>query len=216
MFSAESPPERKSPGECQPQGHDFRFDPNGREYRYFLGELGLPSPSSLFKEFGMVDISHFKNHHRDRGHAVHAACHFWDDDDLEESTIGPAIAGYLKAWGRFRRETGFKPENSLSEKPMVSRLHNFGTTPDRCGTLNDSVAVIEIKSGGIHETTGRQLASHRIVLQENYGIIPVVSMAVGLKADGKYELKDFTETMAIDHDNFLALVSTHWQKRTGG
>src|SRR3990167_1446721 len=186
---------------------DFRFDPI--EHRYFIGNLELPSITSLFKEFGLIEEARFyTDYSRDKGHAAHACCHYFDEDDLDESTVDETIKPYLEAWKLFRKETGFVP--SVIEKPMhVQSL--FAGTPDRFGTFpNGDMTIVEIKSGQVHWTARLQtVAQGRL-----FGPGPYERIVVQLKPNGAYKQTIYPLASYLkDLEDFEALIRCHWLKR---
>lgn len=46
---------------------------------------------------------------RDRGTAVHADCHAYDDDDLDWATVDPRVGPYVEAWAQARESLGLTP-----------------------------------------------------------------------------------------------------------
>lgn len=66
---------------------------------------------------------------RQIGQAVHAATHYEDEGDLDDSTIDPAIVPYLEAWRTCKRELDL--EILLLETCLVHPLKRFAGMVDR-------------------------------------------------------------------------------------
>lgn len=193
---------------------EFRFVEEGKPYRYYLGDLGFPSPTSLIKEFGLIDDRFFKEFHANRGRAVHKAIQYDNEGVLDESNLDPRIAPHVEAFRKFKRENLFEPIARLAERPLFSRVYAFGVTPDCPGFLgkDHTPAVVEIKSGVTeHWTFALQTAAQQIALFEMANFSPVVRVVVQTRSDGSYKLK-YHDGIG-DRDEFLALVRVHWLKR---
>ena len=123
-----------------------------------------------------------------RGSSVHAACEMIDyGGDFE---IVPGIEGYLKAYNTFLRD--YRPEWVGIESPVCSPSRGFAGTIDRWGFIDDSPAVVDIKtiaSPNISTYTAlcAQTAAYAYCLGycegcKRYGLF--------LKPDGDYRLFD--------------------------
>ena len=195
-------------------GKDFRFDPEKHEY--IVDGVVWPSPTQLIKEFGIVDYSgaHFSEEAKMRGKAVHAAIQFFDDGDLDESTVHESLRGYLDAWKLFRsdHELNF----IMSEVPLMSDTHMFCVTPDRVFKNKNGVGVLEIKTGETPEKALRlQTIAQLIAANEALGVfdLSVPRLIVKLEKSGSYKLKKIDDGYDVDFDNFLSLVKIHFLKR---
>lgn len=70
----------------------------------------------------------------DRGSDVHAASHYYDDDDLDEDQLHatqPQIWNYLQGYKRFLRDC--EPNYTAIEEPVYHPTLRFAGTPDRRG-----------------------------------------------------------------------------------
>lgn len=124
--------------------HALQFDPKRHEYS--IGGEVLLSVTQILALGGFVDYAFATEYARDRGSAVHEATRYFDEDDLDEGSVTPAIAPYLEAWKRFRKETGFVP--FLIEKAMAHPSLKFAGTLDRFGGINGNSRpwLIDIKT----------------------------------------------------------------------
>ena len=61
----------------------------------------LVSVSRALKDAGLVDDTHFRPHHAQRGKMIHRACMLAAQDVLDPETVDPAIAGHVRAWRLF-------------------------------------------------------------------------------------------------------------------
>jgi hypothetical protein len=87
---------------------------------YTLDGDPLPSVTQVLQSAGIIDFSGIPAPillaARDRGAAVHKACHYYNDDDLDVDLFAaeyPDYWPYLSAWIAFRRESGFVLATSL-------------------------------------------------------------------------------------------------------
>lgn len=138
----------------------------------------------------------------ERGDKVHQITQFFDEDDLDESTVDPALAGYLDAWKKFRLQLDFEPEAGGIERVVLSRRLHYTGRADRVGSDGSGRRiVIDIKTGMVPLSAWPQLAAYAMALnEEKAGDLntPRVSgmYVVQLSADGDYRLhhaKDIEE-----------------------
>ena len=124
-----------------------------------------------------------------RGTAVHEACALIDYGEEPEET--PEIAGYLKAYRRFL--TDYKPEWQLIEHPMGSLALDAGYagTLDRFGTLNGGPAILDIKTGQLHDAalSAQMTGYYQLLQHERGGVLFAELYALKLSKDGTYELR---------------------------
>lgn len=172
---------------------------------YTVDGIRKPGITEIIKSAGLVDDRWYTDYSAERGSAAHKACHFFDENDLDESSVDPAILPYLEAWKKFRAESGFSPE--IIEEPLYSEAFQFAGTPDRAGILNGDIVIPEIKTGLISVVTGIQLAAQQILLEEVKGIRVKKRFAVQLTSRGTYKLTQFPDP----HDRaiFLHCLSVH-------
>ena len=68
----------------------LRFDPDSHLYR--VDGIIVPSVTQVLEDVGIVDYSRLPGSTREmalrRGSAVHAACHYDDEGDLDETQLG--------------------------------------------------------------------------------------------------------------------------------
>jgi len=128
-----------APAIFQRDGHRYAWD--GRE---------LESVTTILKAEGFIDTTWFDDWNRDKGTAVHLACHYDDQGCLDEDTIDPVIVPYLDGWRKFKRETGWVTEES--EQPMMSTTYLYAGTPDAIGYLKGiKRAAVELRQDGTYK-----------------------------------------------------------------
>ncbi len=186
-------------------GEQFRFEPE--THSYFLGKNRLIGVSEAIQAAGLKDFSQIApdvlEHARQRGTAVHAACHFLDEGDLDWATVSPEIEPYVRAWERFKKETGV--ELIEIEKPKFHATLGFAGTPDRVVNLYPHKGIIDLKTYKPDLVTGVQLSSYSYL---NFGPQPTWDApkrwGLWLKDDGKYSLTEYTDRS--DERIFLACL----------
>src|SRR5262245_41022666 len=99
---------------------DVQLERATHTYRLRDGGRVLPSVTQILQAVGVaVDFDEiaaislrveegiaFK---RELGIVLHQDAHAYDDDDLDWSTVHPAVEPYLQAWATFRENTGLIP-----------------------------------------------------------------------------------------------------------
>lgn len=183
------------------------FDEDSHTY-FFDGEE-VPSVTQILNEVGLTGnfSSPATLDGMERGKLVHQACEFLDYDDLVLESLDPAIEPYVKAYQKFKDETGFKPE--LIEKRLYHPELRYAGTLDRVGEMRGERVVIDLKtSKNIDKVVGLQLAAYEMALN-NIHILP--RYAVQLKNDGSYLLHSFGERSdLIAFESAVKLY--HWKK----
>lgn len=191
----------------------FRFD--DETHSYFLGDRRLIGVTEAIKEAGLQDFSKIDPsvlaRAAERGKAVHLACHYLDDDDLEWGTVSAEIAPYVRAWERFKDDTGVIL--NAVESPRWNATYGFAGTPDREVILNGKKGTIDLKTYKPDDVTGVQLAAYSFLA---YGTQPSYDApkrwGLWLKDDGKYALTEFEDRG--DLDMFMACLKlTKWKRR---
>jgi len=137
----------------------------------------------------------------ERGTAVHMACEFWDQGDLDESSVDPAIRGYFDAWRSFTEAT--KPQWTEIEKLGVHPLGYAGCW-DRGGILFGEEATVDIKTAlQSHPVWAIQLAAYNMLRQK-----PTAKRyTVQLRKDGNYKVIPWTDPN--DWSVFVSLLTLH-------
>ncbi len=154
-----------------------------------------------------------------RGSVIHKLCEMYDRDTrgrktlptmeewaaraLEPGSVSDEHLLWASGWPKYLRD--FKIESfEWIEKPLWSRTHGFGGTPDRI-----SNSVIDIKTGAIQEKPAAlQLAGYAI-LADVYD-----RNIIQLKPDGGYvRTKLNYSSLALDSSMFLAVLNLYkWKE----
>ena len=179
------------------------FDPETHTYR--VGDTVLPSVTQILKSVGLIDTTHFKPEHSERGTTVHEATQFWDETGMVDDTIPEELLGYLDAWKRFREETGFTP--SHIEQSFYSQQGYAGTV-DRIGkTHSVNPILVDIKTGAPQPWHRLQLAAYSILAKQNLDLPIWETWGVHLKKDGKYSVEPYRQ---IEHSaDWLAVLRVY-------
>jgi len=194
----------------------FQFIPE--THTYLEGGRVVTSVTQILERAGLVDYSHIPDavleHKAEIGTAAHAACHYYDEGDLDESTLDVEVAGYVEGWIKFRSETDFTPE--LIEYRGIAEVDGmrYGYTLDRVGTLLGKSQLIEIKcTAGIEISWGPQTAAYEMALRKP-GEPVRRRVAVWLKPNGTYQLVPLNDVQ--DYMVFKwALGLELWKQRQG-
>lgn len=139
-----------------------------------------------------------------RGTAVHLACEYHDKGILDESSIDPAIAGYLAGWKKFCAE--MRPQWSLIESTCYHAMLRYAGTLDRFGVIHalsdTDEFTLDIKTGiASHPVWGTQTAAYSNAINK-----PKARRAtVQLRDDGTYRFLEWKS--ASDWPVFVALIT---------
>ena len=161
---------------------------------YTLGERVLPAVTDILVGAGIVDTRWFTELGRWRGSAVHMACWYDDEGDLDESLLDPQLQPYLAAYRKFKAETGFT--STAIETSVYSDLLGYAGTPDRIGTVNGKPCLPDLKSGASSKATRYQTVAYAACLPSPR---KYTRMEVRLQPNGKFSLQVY-EPKDYDRD----------------
>jgi hypothetical protein len=189
----------------------FQFVPE--EHAYLRSGVRIPSVTQILEAVGLVDYSHIPDSVLERkaeiGTAAHAACHYYDENDLDLGTIAPEVSPYVAAWMKFRAETNFTPE--LVEYRGIATVDGmeYGFTLDRVGQFQGRRHLLDIKcTAAVEISWGPQTAAYEMAT----GALP--RMAVHLKPNGNYSLVPLNDVK--DYQVFKwSLGLIHWMRMKG-
>ena len=184
----------------------YRFE--SENHTHHIGDLRVPGTSELFKSLGLIDDTWFNESARIRGIAVHAACQFLAEGDLDWKTVDPVIVDYVRAYEKLIKDTGFVAKEC--EKHVWSDLYNVATIIDQVGTIKQEEGIIELKTGKIQPYHSIQTAI-QAMLRWPDGYLTKFRTVAELHSDGTYRLGWFTDTN--DFDVARAMIAVYWHKR---
>ena len=172
------------------------------EHRYFDAKMQpVPGVTQTLNNTGIVCYDHIPkailDHKAEIGTAAHAASHYYDENDLEITTVDDEVIGYLEGWIKFRKESQVVVHAIEQRGIVIVDGMPYGYTFDRDCTLEGQRTLIEIKcTAGIEISWGPQTAAYEAALraqETNPRQAPRRRVAVWLKPDGTYSLIPFTD-----------------------
>lgn len=187
------------------------FSPEGHVYS--LDGKIVPSVTQSLTLAGLDDVSRIPRHHLKRaadiGTAVHEACHFLDEDDLDLDSLDPAIVGYVLGYQRFKQQRGFSPV-VIEQRGVVSTGLPYGFCLDRIGILDDREVLLDIKTASRKQNWwGIQVAGYASAVE-----FKGERLAVHVTKEGDYKL--IPHENAADFDAWeAALQIAHWKLAHG-
>jgi hypothetical protein len=149
------------------------------------------------------------------GSCVHLATELWDNDDLAEDSLSPDLVPYLEAWKTFRKENAGRIH--AVEPKLYHAGMGYAGQPDRCMQIDTDYDVLEIKTTSrLFNAVGVQLMAQKHLLESAMpGMRIGKRIAIQLKADGRYQLREYKDPH--DWPVFVALLSVHnWNTRYHG
>ena len=166
--------------------NDLEFDPI--EHKYKLHGRGIPSVTQILSGAGLVDTEWYTLESRERGKAVHTACHYLDEGDLDFDTVAIQYLPYVEAYQKFLSEV--KPKWEFIEHQVYDEVYWYSGTFDRAGTMNNQQVIIDLKTGTMPKTAGLQTAAYKAAFDPNgkfkrYGLL--------LEKTGDYKLVPFND-----------------------
>jgi len=207
----------------QEDGGILQFNPAGHIYTYAgPGEFifrQVPSITQILRPMNDEAYGHVPaaelNHAAERGQAVHEACWYYDQDDLDEDSLDEEIKPYVAAYRKFREESNI--EIVEIETPRVG-FHGkiaFAGRPDRIvrvplGRRWSLPSPLDIKTTvDMAPAVGVQLAGYAELLGTAGGILGQYLLGLQLKEDGTYRLHEYRADHYRYRNHFHALLA-HW------
>lgn len=195
----------------------FTFVPETHEY-FNERRVLVPSVTQILAGVGLVDYSQVRDEVLERkaeiGVAAHAACHYFDEGDLNLTSLDPVVLPYVNAWVLFRQECRFNLELVEHQGIAVVDGMEYGFKLDRLGMLNGRPTLLEIKcTAAVEMSWGPQLAGYDLATRATTKTA-MLRVAVHLKPNGKYKLERYDDPR--DYQIFKwALGITHWKLAKG-
>lgn len=180
---------------------------------YRVNDVVTPGFSEIVKGVGLIDDRWFTETSRWRGSVVHAITQLEDENDLDEESVDPSFSGWLEAYRRFKRETGFIPE--AIEQPVFNPFLKYCGTLDRSGKLaSGRPALLDLKTGDVNKITRYQTVAYLGCLSQPF---QYTRLAVGLKPNGKYSCKVYgPEDYRKDWSKWASIVDVYYLLRELG
>jgi hypothetical protein len=127
--------------------------------------LQLPRVTEVLVGAGLIDTTFMTEAGRERGTAVHLACQYLDENDLDMDSVDPALVGYLDAYRDFRQQVAM--DGSWIEMPQQDPKGLYRGTPDRI-LVDRPRCIYDLKSGAPQPSTALQLAAYVHMMPDEY------------------------------------------------
>jgi hypothetical protein len=134
------------------------FEADGHVYRY-KGRV-VPSVTQVLEQLQYLQGIPWEvlKAAQEFGTHVHQACHLYNQNDLDEESLDPALVPWINSYKRFLSETGFVVVDS--EMLVYNPLMRYAGQLDFWGRWRNTTWVVDIKSGVVPSTVGAQLSAY--------------------------------------------------------
>lgn len=159
------------------------------------------------------------NHAAERGQAVHEACWFYDQDDLDEDSLDEEIKPYVAAYRKFREELNIEIVEIETPRVGFHGKISFAGRPDRIVRRKirrgwSQLFPLDIKTtADMAPAVGVQLAGYSELLEprlaKNSFLTDRLMLGLQLKADGTYRLHEYQADHLRYRNHFHALLAHH-------
>ena len=184
-------------------------------HTYKVSDRIVPSVTQILEDVGIVDYSRLPGSTREmalrRGSAVHAACHYDDEGDLDETQLAPEILPYLQAWRKFRASVGW--EWDRIEFRSYQERYDYCGQLDRAATIpgKSTQVLLDIKTGVAQYWTRYQVAAYAAFFENPRAYL---RMAVELHKDETFKVHEYPgRDWAADFAVFSAALVVYREKR---
>lgn len=172
-----------------------------KDHIYTVGDKVYPGVTTIIHD--VYPSYPYPEGAAERGHHVHLATQLFDEDDLDNSSLDPIVAGYLEGWKLFREEMAFVP--TQIEMFVHNEVYGYCGTLDRIGTMQGKLYLIDIKSGAKVFWHRIQTAAYALCLPPD---TVFKRASVYLSAEGKYKIDYYTNKQ--DYNDWLSTFRV-WQ-----
>ncbi len=156
------------------------------QHRYFWNERRVPSVTQVIRLLAPRTFE-VDDYYKNRGIIIHTICHWEDTNELDESSVDELLIGWLRAWRKFKSDTGFII--TRAEHSLYHPKYGYAGRIDRYGMLNESLVVVDLKTGQPHPSDLLQAPSYLFLLRANK-IKCEKAFDLYLKSNGKYRLEE--------------------------
>jgi len=188
------------------QREDITLDPE--EHLYTVQGTVLHGCTEVMAVGGLVDTQWYTEDAKKRGTAVHLATQYYDEGDLNEASLSPALAEYLDAYKRFLDQK--EPEWTGIEVAYRSVIYGYACIIDRVGWFGPERVIVDLKTGAVTKNTGPQTAAQAQAYEETTGNKIHKRYGLYLK-DGRYDLREYN-----DPNDFNYYTGALWVARYKG
>lgn len=186
-----------------PEDMLVEFDERGHIYKH-AGEK-IPSVTTVLTGTGLVRTFGFTELARQKGSAVHRACQFLDENDLDWDSLDPVVRPYVECYAEFKKLAVFEP--LIIEKPlMLTEPYKICGTPDRIGLWHGDPCVLDLKTGQKAKWHKYQLAPYAKMACRIFGTSTVNRIGVYLAPKGLAKIEVHENDSDFDVFDAAALV----------
>lgn len=125
-----------------------------------------------------------------RGSYVHEAVELHVQGVLDEASLDPKLLGYVEAWKKFERESGFKVlcQGGVwqSEIRRSHPLYGYAGTIDHLGHIGERLILLDLKSGDPDSWHPWQLAGYAMLFDLPAGSTRPERANLYVRPDGSY------------------------------
>jgi hypothetical protein len=184
--------------EFHPEDHSYWID--GKRVRWSV--TGILSAAFGGNPFWTADGREF-------GSALHRAIHYYEQRDLDFSSLDNRLKPRIGAYERFKADMQWNPD--LIEQPLYRKSPLYAGTIDAAQLDR---AVCDFKSGELLPIYALQLCFYAYMLPNP---LMYERWSVRLKADGKYDLKTYgRQDMGADWNICQSILNVlNWRERNG-
>lgn len=179
------------------------FEPKGHIYARPEDGLLMDSVTTIIKaECGLYQYG--DGVAAERGTAVHRACHYYDDGDLDEATLPDNVKPYLEQY--VKALSDLKIKILANELMRYHPTYLYAGTPDKLAIVDKNIGIIDVKTGQEGNDHAWQLAGYEALIKhehpgkvlKRWNLYLLPDRYKFIERDGR---NDFTE--------FIVLYSAH-------
>ncbi len=180
------------------------------DHSYLVHGKRAPGVTTILRSCGIGVNSFWTVEGREFGRAVHMACRYQAEADLDFSLLADTVKPRVEAYNLFCQDMNFAPD--LIEQPLYRERPLYCGTPDQ---VQLDRAVVDFKCGAHDRSHALQLAAYAFLLPNPH---IYERWAVHLLETGQYSLRVFSKQELMgDWAVFQSCLNVeNWKARTNG
>lgn len=187
----------------------FEFDEE--THTYYYGNIRLPGVTKILNEWVTTEIKgifyyvHTQTgtaidaetfeYAGERGRAIHDGAKLILERNIDWDTVDPLIISQLRQFEAWKKKHLTSPEPVICEIPMMSERYQYAGTSDILTPINETMSVIEIKTGAYAQVAA-QLAAYEQLYREYSGYKHKINLYVLDLSGKKYNFRQVKDAQA--------------------
>lgn len=201
------------------------FDSTDGRHDYWLDGARVPSVTQVLKDSGLIRLDGIPPFILEaalkRGSTCHQLIHYYNENDLDWSSVDVAYRGYIDGWVSFREQHRVMP--LLCEHRVASPRHRVAGTIDLLCEIDNEGWLLDFKTGNPEDVAADLQTAAYVGLSTEWRVVDEQlsdafsrfsrwrRASVRLRKDGSFRLIEYSDPR--DYSRFQILAAA-WHIRS--